>query len=127
MEKQTTIDHTDVIEAVDPARVLESVVSELEVLLADAPLGTGKELVSLYGALLLFNLGGWSDLLPSVGLSLNRRRSLEGRVVRAARRVVPESAGAHPAEAAEAAMVLAGAKIDELLHLIDPELRRVAA
>lgn len=127
MEKQIPVDHNDAVEVVDPAHVLESVVSELEVLLADAPLGASGELVSLYGALLLFNLGGWADLIPTVGLSLNRRRSLEGRVVRAARRVVPTLRDAHPAEAAEVAMVVAGAKIEELLHLIDPELRRLAA
>ncbi len=107
-----------------PHEVLESVVSELEWLYADAPLGSGSRLVALHAALLVYNLEGWSELIPSVGLSLHRRGLLEMRVSRAARRLAGPVAGP---VGAKLAMERASVRIEELIHLIDPELRVVQA
>ncbi len=103
-----------------PHRILESIVSELELLCADSPFAARSDLIELHGALLAFELGGQIALLPSIGFAFNGRRVLESRVVRAARRVMgtatPETAVLHAANT-----------IEDLIHLIDPDLRVLAA
>ncbi len=108
----------------DPAKILESVVSELEMLCEDAALGMSSQLISLHGALLVYNLEGWAQLIPAPSWSLSRRGMLQLRVTRAARRLAGSTNGQ---PAAAAAMERAARKIEELIHLIDPELRAVCA
>jgi hypothetical protein len=118
---ETAPDAPQISEPIDAKRIFESVMSELEVLHGEALLGTGSQLVSLHAALLVFNLEARLDLLPTIRLSLSRRGLLEARVIRAARRLC---AGAHTPTAITQR---AEDQIEELLHLIDPELRaRVA-
>jgi hypothetical protein len=105
---------------VAPQRILESIVSELELLCADSPLAARSDLIELHGALLVFELGGQLDLVPSIGFAFNGRRVLEARVARAARRIIGISTP-------ELAVMTAGNTIEELIHLIDPELRILAA
>jgi hypothetical protein len=112
---------------IEPARVLESVVSELEVLAADTPLGMRGDLIELHGALLIFGLGGVASLLPSVGLGLSVRRMLEFRVVRAARRLAEHAGDSSSHDTAASVLALAGNRIEDLIHLIDPELRSAVA
>jgi hypothetical protein len=112
---------------IDPARVLESVVSELEVLASDTPLGMRGDLIELHGALLIFGLGGVVGLLPSAGLGLSTRRMLELRVVRAARRLADRVTGTSEHDTASAVLEYAGERIEDLIHLIDPELRSAVA
>ncbi len=111
----------------EPARVLESVVSELEVLASDTPLGLRGDLIELHGALLIFGLGGVVGLLPSVGLGLSTRRMLEFRVVRAARRLAQQASNEPNQDTAASVLAIAGNRIEDLIHLIDPELRSAVA
>jgi hypothetical protein len=108
------------VDSVHPSRILESIVTELELLCADSPFAARSNLIELHGALLVFELGGQLNLIPSVGFAFNGRRVLEARVARAARRLIGT---AHP----DAAVLNAGNTIEELIHLIDPELRLLAA
>lgn len=118
---QTSPEATD---RVDPARILESLACEYETLSADLPIGFGAELMALHGALLVYNLQGRTDLIPSTSLSLNRRSMLEFRIARAARRL---TGNLRPEVQASMSVDRAAARIEELLHLIDPELRSRAA
>jgi len=106
---------------VDPRRVLESVVSELEYLLESTP-GIGHDLVELHGALLVYNLGGRVDLIPAATFGVSVRQWHERRVVRSARRLAARAGH----DAAETRAYAANV-IDRHLHLIDPELRSSAA
>ena len=109
---------------VDSKRVLETVVSELELLCNDTPVGTRSDLIQLHAALLVYELGGEANLLPTIALGLSARRLLELRVLKAARRMMnPRFGGATP----EDATLRAAATIETLIHLIDPELRVAAA
>lgn len=102
------------------ARVLDSIVSELEILRtesASAPVGL---LIDLHGALFLWELGGDLDRLPTLGFSMSSRRLLERRVVLAARRLGRRGVDV---SVHERNMERADAQIVELIHLIDPELR----
>jgi hypothetical protein len=101
----------------DPQVVLESLVSELEYLMADAPLGAASELIRLHGALLAYNLDGRTELLPHPSFRLAARSRRERRVVRAAARIM-ERGGGDPTVTVE----LAADDIARLVHLIDPEL-----
>jgi len=106
----------------DPQRVLETVVSELEILLHEAPLGCGSDLILLHGALLAYNLEGRADLLPTPSFGWSARSWRERRVVHAARRIIAQESGDNAA-----AIDIAAALIARYLHLIDPELAARAA
>jgi len=106
----------------DPQRVLESVVSELEYLIHDAPLGSGADLLQLHGALLVYNLEGRAELVPPPSFGLSARSWRERRVVRSAQRIIERGAGN-----TTAAMAIAADLIEQHLHLIDPELLARAA
>jgi hypothetical protein len=108
--------------APDPQRVLESIVYELEYLLQVVPFGSGTDLIQLHGALLAYNLGGRAELLPTPSFGLSGRSFREHRVTRAARRIIERGNGD-----AAAALEIAGRVIEQRLHLIDPELRTLAA
>jgi hypothetical protein len=104
-------------------RILDSIVSELEMLRAENSQASAGLLIDLHGALFLHELGGDLDLLPSLGFSMSSRRLLERRVVLAARRL-----GRRGAEASvhEQNVARANGQIAELIHLIDPELSPMA-
>jgi len=108
--------------SVDPQRVLESIVSELEWLLVTSPAGSVSDLTRVHGALLAYNLDGRAELLPKTSFGLSSRSWRERAVVRAARRIIEHGAGD-----AEAAMDLADEEIRRHLHLIDPDLATRAA
>jgi hypothetical protein len=127
MKEVTETTSPTISPSIDPARVLESVVSELEVLSADSPLGSRGDLIELHGALLMFGLGGVVSLLPSVGLGLSARRMLEFRVVRAARRLADQATSTSHLDTAVAVLELAAERIEDMIHLIDPELRVAVA
>jgi hypothetical protein len=103
-----------------PGRILESLVSELEILRSESNPSDSGLLIELHGALFLYELGGDLDRLPTLGFSLSSRRLLERRVVLAARRL-----GRRGIESSvhRQNMERANAQIIELIHLIDPELR----
>ena len=109
---------------IDPDRILESLACEFETISADLPLGCGGDLMALHGALLVYNLEGRVDLIPPTSWSLNRRSMLEHRIARAARRL---TRNLRPEVQAYVSVERAAARIEELLHLIDPELRSLAA
>lgn len=108
--------------SIDPRRVLESLVYELEVLVHEAPLGSGSDLIQLHGALLAYNLEGRAELMPTPPFGWSTRSWRERRVVHAARRIVEQGAG-DPA----VTIGIAADQIARLLHLIDPELAALAA
>lgn len=108
----------------DPRRVLESVVTELEMLRHDRPTAAASGLIELHGALLLYGLDGRAELLPSFGFPAPGRRFLEFRVVASARRLARSRRGSGGAAATQE---LAAARIEQLIHLIDPDLRSAAA
>lgn len=110
--------------SVDAHRILESLVSELELLCQDTALGAGSDLVQLHAALLVYELDGRVDLIPSVGLGFSGRRVLEYRVTKAARRMAGSGSVARDPLAA---VTHAAQRIEELIHLIDPQLRVMAA
>ncbi len=103
---------------VDADRVLDGLVTELELLLHVCPISAEGRLVELYGALLLHALGGDVGEIPSVAPWVgSTRRALLWRVVRAARRIA--GARRDPEQAvAEAELV-----IEDLIALVDPGLR----
>jgi hypothetical protein len=103
-----------------PIDVLTSIVTDLELLCADSPLAARSDLIELHGALLVFELGGQAELVPNVGFAFNGRRVLEARVARAAKRIIGTAS-------ADLAVANAASTIEELIHLIDPELRLLAA
>jgi hypothetical protein len=112
-------------EAVDSApetalRVLDSIVSELEILRTENANSSAGLLIDLHGALFLYELGGDLDRLPTLGFSMSSRRLLERRVVLAARRLGRRSV---EADVHAKNMERANQQIAELIHLIDPELR----
>jgi hypothetical protein len=112
----------DPVEALDPQRILESIVYELEYLLHVVPFGSGTDLIQLHGALLAYNLGGQAELLPTPSFGLSGRSAREYRVTRAARRIIEQGAGD-----STAALEIAAQVIEQRLHLIDPELSTLAA
>jgi hypothetical protein len=120
----TTTATTTTATTIDPARLLESLVYELESLSADTPLGSAGDLIALHGALLVYNLEGRTDLIPATSFSLNRRSMLEFRIARAARRLTKDL---RPEVQAYVSVERAAERIEQLLHLIDPELRSLAA
>ena len=107
---------------VDATSELEAVTASMLALRLDpyAPDAPQSSLVSLHGALLLFQLGGRAELLPSVGLFAFGRRLLERRIVASAHRL-----SRHGLSAGDAydAWVRSARHIEELIGLIDPELR----
>lgn len=108
----------------DPHRVLETIVSELELLCADTPVGARSDLVQLHAALLVYELHGEAERIPTVGFGFSGRRLLELRVTRAARHIAsPRVGAANPDEVVARAATV----IEDLIHLIDPELRVLAA
>jgi hypothetical protein len=109
-------------DAIDPQRMLESIVSELEILVQDAAPGFGSDLVRLHGALLAYNVGGRAELLPTARLGWSARTWRERGVVREARRIVDQGAGD-----VSIAVGIATEQIERNLHLIDPELAARAA
>jgi hypothetical protein len=106
-----------------PGRILESLVSELEVLRSESNPDDHGLLIELHGALFLYELGGDLDRLPILGFSLSSRRLLERRVVLAARRLGRR--GIEPSVHKQN-VDRANAQIAELIHLIDPELRTLS-
>lgn len=105
---------------VDAKRILETIVTELELLTVESPLAARSDLIDLHAALLVFELGGHIGLVPNVGFAFNGRRLLEARVARAARRIIGSND-------ADSAVTVAAETVEELIHLIDPELRLIAA
>ena len=97
-----------------------AIVSELELLADESPIAIRADLITLHGALLAYELGGSASWLPTIGFGMSRRRILERRVVRAARNLIG-------VRDAESALHAAGSTIEELIYLIDPELRCRAA
>lgn len=114
----------DRLHIADPRRILESVTSELEALRDFSPSINSAALIELHGALLVYELAGRGELIPSVVSTLSGRRLLEARVALAARRLAGRDRGHH---AAANALVRAAHRIEELVHLVDPELAVVAA
>ncbi len=108
--------------AIDPQIVFESIVSELEYLIAESHVGERAGLLELHAALLVYNLGGQASLLPTPTFGMSTRRVRERRVLRIARRI-EEHAGGDSAVAIEFAATL----IERNLDLIDPDLRALAA
>ncbi len=118
---QKTLSTVDTpIGALEAARALEAIVTELELLTDESPIAIRGDLVTLHGALLAYELGGVAASVPAVGFGMSGRRMLERRVVRAAKNLIG-------ARDAEAALRVAGSTIEEFIHLIDPELRFLAA
>ena len=118
---QTTLPTVEALSGTfNAARALEAIVSELELLTDESPIAIRADLITLHGALLAYELGGSASWLPTIGFGMSRRRILERRVVRSAKNVIGE-------RDVEAAVRHAGSKIAELIHLIDPELRCLAA
>ena len=111
---------------VDPKAVLDDVVSGLQILCAETALCTSptNSMIDLHAALLMFELSGRRELLPSVGLGVSARRSLERRIVSSARVLAGRVEGT---EAAYVVWKRAAARIEDLIELIDPELRILAA
>ena len=109
-------------DAIDPQRVLESLASELEYLVQEAPVGSGTDLVRLHGALLAYNLQGRASLLPAPRFGLSTRCWRERRVIEIARRLIARGAGDDAL-----AMRLAADEIAERVHQIDPALGLLAA
>ena len=111
---------------VDPKAVLDDVVSGLQILCAETALFASptNSMIDLHAALLMFELGGRRELLPSVGLGVTARWSLERRIVSSARVLAGRAEGP---EAAYAVWKRAAARIEDLIALIDPELRILAA
>ena len=112
------------IEIADPARILESVVSELEALRDFNPISSTSALVELHAALLLYAFAGRAELIPSIRPVFTPRRILEARVACAAQRLAGRARGY---EAARATTERAARRIEELIHLIDPDLRASVA
>ena len=108
------------IGTLEAARALETIVTELELLTDQSPIAIRADLVTLHGALLAYELGGVATSIPAIGFGMSGRRILERRVVRAAKNLIGS-------RDAETALHLAGSTIEELIHLMDPELRCVAA
>lgn len=110
----------------EPRAVLTEVVAALQILNAEtaSSLATPTSLIDLHGALLLFELGGQRELIPSVPLGVSTRRGLERRVTQAARVLAGRD---HPDGAAYEAWTRAAARIEDLIDLIDPELRITVA
>lgn len=112
------------IPTVDPRKVLESVVSELELLSQETAAGAKSELINLHAALLVYELGGRAELIPSVNIGFGARRIFEFRVAKAARRI---AGSGRDALSSDVVIARACSVIEDLIHLIDPELRQVAA
>jgi hypothetical protein len=108
----------------DPIRALESITNELETLREFSGVHAPVGLVELHGALLLFALEGRAELIPPVRFPMGSHRILQSRVVAAARRLAGPTTGE---AAALEAMERASQRIEQLLHLIDPELVTYAA
>jgi hypothetical protein len=106
----------------DPHRVFESVVSELENLLHAVPVGVQGHLFELYGALLVYNLEGHVALLPDAFFGMSPRRWKERRVLRAARLIGRRGQGDPDLIVKVACQV-----IETNLYLIDPELQWFAS
>ena len=104
-------------DTVDPQRVFESLTSELEYLVEEAPAGSGPDLLRVHGALLAYNLEGRAELLPTPRFGLSMRSWRERRVIDLARRLIARGAG-DPA----LTMRLAADEIARHLHAIDLEL-----
>jgi hypothetical protein len=116
-----TKNESDVVD-LDPHRVLESVVSELENLLTVLPMGVQGHLIELYGALLAYNLEGHVELLPDAFFGMSPRRWKERRVLRAARVIGRRCDGD-----ADLTVKVASQIIDTNLYRIDPELQCFAS
>ena len=108
------------IGSLEAARALEAIVTELELLTDESPMAIRADLITLHGALLAYEVSGVAASLPTIGFGMSGRRILERRVVRAAKNLIGESD-------AEIAVQRAASTIEELIHLIDPELRFLAA
>jgi hypothetical protein len=106
----------------DPRRVLESVVSELENLLTVLPPGVQGQIIELYGALLAYNLDGHVELLPDAFFGMSPRRWKERRVLRSARVIGRRCHGD-----ADLTVKVASQIIDTNLYRIDPELQCFAS
>ncbi len=118
---QNTLPTVDApIGTLEVARALETVVTELELLTDESPIAIRADLITLHGALLAYEVSGVASALPTIGFGMSRRRILERRVVRAAKNLIGASD-------AETAVRRSASTIEELIHLIDPELRSLAA
>ena len=98
-------------------KILESLVSELELMMQEAEPGTRSALIDLHGALLLYELDGRTECIPTVHVGFGVRRILEFRVSRAARRL------AATANDPGSALTRSVEVIEDLIHLIDEDLR----
>ena len=108
------------IEIGEASCALEAIVTELELLTDESPIAIRADLITLHGALLAYEVSGVAASLPATGFGMSGRRILERRVVRAAKNLIGE-------DEADMAVRRAASKIEELIHLIDPELRFLAA
>ena len=106
----------------DPRRVLESVVSELENLLHALPPSVQGHIFELYGALLVHNLEGRVECLPDAFFGMSQRRWKERRVLRVARLIGRRGHGD-----ADLIVRVASQIIETNLYLIDPELQQFAS
>jgi hypothetical protein len=102
---------------VDANNELAAVVASLESMRLDPSLPevSGTALVNLHGALLLFQLGGHLDKVPSAALFSFGQRFMERRVLAAARRLATNT---DP----YVNWLSASREIEELIGRIDPEL-----
>jgi hypothetical protein len=120
-DARMTKNEGDVLD-LDPRRVFESVVSELENLLSAVPVGEESHLFELYGALLAYNLEGRVELLPEAFFGASPRRWKERRVLRSARGIGRRGQGDPDLIVRIAAQV-----IETNLYRIDPELQWFAS
>jgi hypothetical protein len=111
---------------ISPKAALDDVVSSLQIMMAEssASVYPSNSEVELHGALLLFELGGRAENIPSISLGVSARRSIERRVASSARHLAGREIGD---EAAFTAWKRAAHRIEELLDLIDPGLRAFVA
>jgi hypothetical protein len=103
--------------AIDPARMVESLLAELDFLLELHPELPAGELVTLHAALALFNVEGDVSRLPTPRLAFSARAGRERRLLRTARQLAAH-AGTDPVRVTEQAALA----IECRLGLIDPEL-----
>ena len=108
----------------DPQKVFETIVTDLEMLTADCPAAPSWELVELHAALLVYELGERVTDVQTARASIRRRPMLERRVARAALRLL-QNASAQSSDAELRSR--ATESIEALIHLIDPELRVLAS
>jgi hypothetical protein len=102
---------------IDATAELGAVIASLESMRMDPSLPdvSGATLLNIHAALLLFQLGGRTELLPSVALFSFGQRFVERRVIAAARRLAVSNDS-------YVNWLSAGRQIEQLIGCIDSEL-----